>query len=259
MYLVVWKVRLKTSSKIGVIHSQIAGQLTLITRAEIEFCLGLSDAVPINIARIFEILNCSFLKFSPKMISLKPTHLIICCCHSIYHPQTSQNSSNSNTMRSAPGTNPSDWLLAPFQKDEQTTFLEHARTSIELLASTPDSLLVFSGGFTDPNIRLSEAGSYLRLCEGNDFWGKRNEGEGEGLRERIILEENALDSLQNLLFSILEFWKKEGRWPERITIISMGFKEKRFMELQSAPSFFHLLTSHRPLETTSQTTQKIKN
>lgn len=174
----------------------------------------------------------------------KPTALIICCCHSIYYPQPNpQNPSNPT-----PGTYPSDWLLAPFQKDEQITFLEHARKSIELLASTTDSLLVFSGGFTDPRVQVSEAASYLRLCEDNEFWGMRNEGElggcdeereesekdggSKGLRERIIVEEKALDSLQNLLFAILAFWKREGQWPERISIVSMSFKERRFMDLQ---------------------------
>ncbi len=47
----------------------------------------------------------------------------------------------------------------------------------------------------------------------------------------MLLEEKALDSLANLLFSLLMFRRETGRWPEKVTIISQGFKEDRFMEL----------------------------
>lgn len=46
-----------------------------------------------------------------------------------------------------------------------------------------------------------------------------------------MLEEQALDSFANVLFSLLKFWKETGAWPEQITIISHAFKEERFMEL----------------------------
>lgn len=51
------------------------------------------------------------------------------------------------------------------------------------------------------------------------------------MRERILLEEQALDSFGNLVHSVILFWKERGRWPERITVVSHAFKEARFMEL----------------------------
>ena len=46
-----------------------------------------------------------------------------------------------------------------------------------------------------------------------------------------MLEEQALDSYGNLLFGILRFWKEVGRWPEKVTIVSHGFKRGRFLDL----------------------------
>jgi len=45
------------------------------------------------------------------------------------------------------------------------------------------------------------------------------------------LEEQALDSYHNILFSLLLFWKTTLKWPEKVTIISHAFKRARFIEL----------------------------
>jgi hypothetical protein len=49
----------------------------------------------------------------------------------------------------------------------------------------------------------------------------------------ILLEEQATDSFQNLLFSILLFRKATGKYPEQIRIITHAFKAKRFLELHA--------------------------
>lgn len=46
-----------------------------------------------------------------------------------------------------------------------------------------------------------------------------------------MLEEQALDSFANLVFSIARFWKIVGKWPEKISVVSHGFKRERFSEL----------------------------
>lgn len=47
-----------------------------------------------------------------------------------------------------------------------------------------------------------------------------------------MLEEQALDSYYNILFSILQFWRATGcrTWPERITIVSHAFKRTRIVD-----------------------------
>ncbi|TVY57789.1 Uncharacterized protein LSUE1_G010284, partial [Lachnellula suecica] len=149
-------------------------------------------------------------------MTAKATHLIIVCCHAIY------------LSGATSGASEAEWLLAPFQTGETPTFISHTTTALKLLSSTPSSLLVFSGSSTRSETRKSEAQSYLDLCEDNGFWGLDGQG---NLRSKLLLEQQALDSFGNLVFSIILFWKQTGNWPEMITIVSHAFKEARFMEL----------------------------
>ncbi|KAH7419957.1 hypothetical protein BKA64DRAFT_752506 [Cadophora sp. MPI-SDFR-AT-0126] len=110
--------------------------------------------------------------------------------------------------------------------------------------STFDSLLIFSGSKTRPEINISEARSYLNYTLANSFWSllppapnptnsahPNQKQERELLTSRILLEEQALDSFHNILFSLLLFWKTTARWPEKMTVVSHGFKRARFVEL----------------------------
>lgn len=182
---------------------------------------------------------------SPTLASGTPTHLILVCCHAIY--------------LSGPPSSPTSWLLSPFQISEAPTFVAHARAGVNLLASSAphSAVLVFSGSRTRPETQKSEARGYVDLCKEEEWWGRevgivdgddpdgrcdgvlgdsgevRVEGpQVSGKGERIIaLEEKALDSYHNLLFSILRFWEVTGAWPGRITIVSHEFKRARFIEL----------------------------
>lgn len=51
---------------------------------------------------------------------------------------------------------------------------------------------------------------------------------------RAVTEEFALDSYENLLFSIARFKEVTGRWPEKITVVGYGMKRQRFDELHRA-------------------------
>jgi len=175
--------------------------------------------------------------------SSPPTHLIILCCHAIYIPLNSRSSLPPNTLLE------DNWLIAPFQSSETTTFTSHLKTSLHLLFTDPSSLLAISGSKTRPETNLSEAKSYLALAEENDFWGVVDGNNGardveqewedktttttknkkrEEFRNRILLEEKALDSFSNVLNSVILFWRETSRWPEKISIVSHGFKEQRF-------------------------------
>lgn len=39
-----------------------------------------------------------------------------------------------------------------------------------------------------------------------------------------------MDSYQNILFSIVQFWRSTSRWPNSLTIVSHAFKRRRLVE-----------------------------
>ncbi|KAL3932619.1 MAG: hypothetical protein SGBAC_010765 [Bacillariaceae sp.] len=57
--------------------------------------------------------------------------------------------------------------------------------------------------------------------------------EGSNVRSRTTTEEFALDSYQNLLFSICRFKEVTGSYPTHISMISFTFKRRRFEEVHA--------------------------
>ena len=178
-------------------------------------------------------------------------HLIIVPCHSIWR--------GSNSW-----LEDKDWILESYQQGagRVNAFYEHiARrytfastlaslltspfkfASAELVSKDPHSLLIFSGylyfvelflnvvldlfnrGQTKPQSSTTEAESYLRLAQAARLLPDRL------LFERSTTENYALDSFQNLLFSIARFHEFTGHFPSSITIVGYEFKRPRFTEL----------------------------
>ncbi|KAF2036482.1 hypothetical protein EK21DRAFT_51346 [Setomelanomma holmii] len=172
--------------------------------------------------------------------------LIIVCCHAIYLPDADE---NDFPLRSP--HNEGNWLLAPFQKSdpetgkpgEHSTFVAHAQAGVNALIVRPDNadleknLLAFSGSATKRSVTsMSEARSYYHaalaeeLAEGHYGGGRTHQLYSKG---RILLEEQATDSFQNLLFSILLFRRTTGSYPRQVRVITHAFKTKRFLELHA--------------------------
>jgi hypothetical protein len=87
------------------------------------------------------------------------------------------------------------------------------------------SFAVFRGQ-TRPESTTTEAESYHRLAIETKmlpprFW-------------RATSENYALDSFQNLLFSIARFHEMTGRYPEQITVVGYEMKRARFTNLHRA-------------------------
>ncbi|OCF59101.1 cytoplasmic protein [Kwoniella mangroviensis CBS 10435] len=141
-----------------------------------------------------------------------------------------------------------DWILEPMQKGGSVrTYVKHIQRGVEELKKDNKALLVFSGGATrvPPSPPLPEALSYHNLAHALDLLPSTpipaEQGESRiplSLNLRAATEEHALDSYENLLFSIARFKEVTDRYPRRITVVGYGMKERRFTNLhRSALSF----------------------
>ncbi|KAL0484355.1 hypothetical protein AKO1_004995 [Acrasis kona] len=123
-------------------------------------------------------------------------------------------------------TSAQSWILEEYQKDsnQHLIFISHIEEGIKLLSRNKDALLVFSGGMTRANSNgKSEAGGYWDVA--------REKIEDESVRSRIVTEDFARDSFENLLFSLARFYEMTLKWPSKIVTVGFEFKRKRFEDL----------------------------
>lgn len=86
-------------------------------------------------------------------------------------------------------------------------------------------------GPTRPETPLSEAQSYHNLALANAYFDLLPQNTPSPLLTcRILLEERALDSYSNILFSLTLFWHHHAAWPTRLTIVSHAFKRARLVD-----------------------------
>ncbi|KAK4172353.1 Mur ligase [Triangularia setosa] len=158
------------------------------------------------------------------IMTTTPNHLVIVCGHGIYlgGPQK--------------GHDESEWLIEPYKKGETPTFMAHIKAGANIVNADTRSVLVFSGAATRPETRISEAESYCSLAVENSYLSSSLLG------SRVLLEERALDSYFNILFSVILYRQHHPlhHWPERITIVSHEFKRARLVQGHCAAIGFPL-------------------
>ncbi|CAE7478516.1 unnamed protein product [Symbiodinium natans] len=143
----------------------------------------------------------------------------------------------------------SDWFLESYQRgqDLPQALVGHIKAGVEAAALDPKALLIFSGGQTRAAAGPRDEGwSYYRVAEYFDWWGETTsrpdlwtEAQQRSQRtstylpvaQRTVTEEFALDSFQNVLFSLCRFREVVGHYPDKITVVSFTFKKHRFSEL----------------------------
>ncbi|KAK3946048.1 FolC bifunctional protein [Diplogelasinospora grovesii] len=154
-------------------------------------------------------------------------HLVIVCGHAIWAGGPKN------------GWDEGEWLIESYKAGETPTFIEHIKAGVKVLGEDERAVLIFSGGPTRKETQLSEARSYFNLAVANSYFNLIPEG--SPATARLVLEERALDSYYNILFSLVEFWRFTGGiWPERITIVSHAFKRTRLVDAHCSAIGFPL-------------------
>ncbi|KAG8899579.1 hypothetical protein FRC01_010455, partial [Tulasnella sp. 417] len=128
----------------------------------------------------------------------------------------------------------SNWILEDRQRGggNVAAFYRHIEEGARLVNSDAHALLVFSGGQTRPTSLITEAQSYHQLAVASKLLV--SEGHHASTLSpalRTTAENFALDSFQNLLFSLARFHEVTGSYPTNITVVGFGMKKPRFQEL----------------------------
>ncbi|KAG8863568.1 hypothetical protein FRB96_008308 [Tulasnella sp. 330] len=87
------------------------------------------------------------------------------------------------------------------------------------------------GGQTRPKTLITEGQSYHHLATISHLLESPGEIRSSPTSRRVTTENYALDSFQNLLFSIARFREVTGTYPDKITVVGFGMKRRRFEEL----------------------------
>jgi hypothetical protein len=151
----------------------------------------------------------------------RPSHLIAVCCNTIYTGSASSNPYQEENWDLKPYQ-----ASSPTQEGEHKTYLAHIQAAVRTREQHPTGIIVFSGAATSSSYpTLSEAQSYLNALQAL--------GTAKDEINKVLLDESATDSFQNVIFSIMSFRKHHGYYPSEITIVAHAFKKKRLLNLHA--------------------------
>ncbi|KAJ2453688.1 hypothetical protein EV183_002092 [Coemansia sp. RSA 2336] len=118
-----------------------------------------------------------------------------------------------------------NWYLLAQQRGEVGAYMAHVGKAMEMVKEHEHALLVFSGGKTRVEAGMhSEAQGYWMAAEQMNWLTN-------DVFRRVVTEEFARDSFENVLFSIARFHEMTGNYPDRITVVGFEFKHARFVDL----------------------------
>ncbi len=115
------------------------------------------------------------------------------------------------------------WFLFDYQRSQFPIFQDHIKMGVSLVARDEKSFLLYSGAQQHIEAGpITEALSYWMTAHNAKWFGHSPD-----VNLRVSTEEFALDSFENLLFSVCRFKQLTQNYPTDITVISLEFKRKR--------------------------------
>ena len=112
------------------------------------------------------------------------------------------------------------------QRKYVSGLLSHIDKGIDLTISNENALLIFSGR-RRMQLRISEGALYFNIANHCNYFKNKL----KSIQIRTFTEDYALDSFQNLLFSICRFHEITNNYPTNIKVISWSFKKYRFINM----------------------------
>lgn len=106
-------------------------------------------------------------------------------------------------------------------------------------------LTLHRGPWTEES-KISAAKSYHDFAKASNFWGYLRGDKYNDYPARIFTEDRAMDSLQQIMFSLTEFNNRYSNFPEEMTVISYELKRERFEKLHFKTAKELMLPSAQP-------------
>lgn len=97
-------------------------------------------------------------------------------------------------------------------------YLDHIKEAAKLIREREYDVLIVSGGYTKPQIEMSEAASYLKILRYLI---------DEKTAKNVLLEEYAKDTFENILFAMCRAYQVYKEFPVTLGILTWTWKGKR--------------------------------
>jgi len=135
---------------------------------------------------------------------------LVLCCHGIFHPKGYFVADPRYIDRESP----------PLELDKVAVYFEQMMATAHLLRNGAYDRLIVSGGHTKPTIApdLNEAESYWEIMR---YLFSKSE------TNRVFLDCISRDSFENILFSMIKFYRYEGEFPGILDVMTWNFKKER--------------------------------
>ncbi|KFY19462.1 hypothetical protein V493_07953, partial [Pseudogymnoascus sp. VKM F-4281 (FW-2241)] len=182
--------------------------------------------------------------FRPTETVIAPKKLVVVCCLATWTGRID----TEDTWIAIPAQGKRrGWGMDMANPSERECWRMQICKGLEVLKEMDgEGILMFSGGPWLGKKNISAAKSYLDYAKASNFGGCLRDEKYVDYPSFLFLEERAMDSLQNIMFSLIEFNRKYKNFPEEMTVISYEIKRTRFETLHFKTAKEMILQSSQP-------------